>query len=282
MLFFVASSSCFAQKDNGKLELLIQTNRYGENTIAGISKNVKVNNYFFIGKYYIDRYNKGIIDYTTLETGLDRLIPKESDGFLILDIENKIYHALKKGEVSGASFKSNAKKFVDMIKFVKEKRPNLKVSVYGIPFTRYWDPQQFGRYDEIVKQMDFISPHLYIYYPDEQFGQDKNEKYLKDNLAVFMDYKRRLNVDVYPFIWYVIHPSNKKYGGKFIETKRMKKYIKIIDEYEYEGQNVNGAIWWEPGRSKKQIQATKENNTESSDYLAPVDVILFDVFGSEK
>src|SRR5690606_29387978 len=112
--------------------------------------------------------------------------------------------------------------------------------------------------------------------------QDKNEKYLKDNLSVFLDYKSSLNVDVYPFIWYEIHPSNKKYAGTFIAAERMKEYIEIIDKHNYNGASVSGALWWEPARSKRQANTANAKESRSGDYRDRIDVILSDVFGSKE
>lgn len=161
-------SKCFFSQDMSEFSLVLQEGRYKEKTINRIANVINTKKYYFIGKYYIDRKNEGIINLKDLEVGLNRIVPKDTEGFLVLDLENKLYHDLKK-DTTSTLFKKAEVAFIDMIKYVKKHRPKIKISVYGIPFTTYWDKVKTKKYYKIVSNLDFISPHLYIYYPNEQF-----------------------------------------------------------------------------------------------------------------
>ncbi|MDE1208104.1 hypothetical protein [Tenacibaculum larymnensis] len=238
-------SICFFSQDMNEFSLVLQEGRYKEKTINRIANVINTKKYYFIGKYYIDRKNEGIINLKDLEVGLNRIVPKDTEGFLVLDLENKLYHDLKK-DTTSTLFKKAEVAFIDMIKYVKKHRPKIKISVYGIPFTTYWDKVKTKKYYKIVSNLDFISPHLYIYYPNEQFKKEKNILYLKKNLSLFLDYKKKLGVEVYPFIWYKIHPSNKKYKGKILSSNEINDILKVIRNENYEACKVNGVLWWEP------------------------------------
>lgn len=242
------TTSLWAQHPN-EFTVVLQNSRYEANTIKKIEDIVDRNKYYFIGSYYIDKDNEGVINLKDLKKGLNKNVPKNTVGFLILDIENKLYHDLKKDNAS-LDFKIAEQAFIGMINFVRRHRPNIQISVYGIPFTTYWDEIKIAKYDNIVKKLDFISPHLYMYYPNKQFGKERNVAYLKKNLSLFLDYKNRLGIDVYPFIWYRIHPSNKKYKNKILSSVEINDYLDIIKDEDVENCKVDGVLWWEPQLKK--------------------------------
>src|SRR5690606_12568763 len=117
--------------------------------------------------------------------------------------------------LNSVRFKNAEKQFIDLLRYIKGVRPNLKIGIYGIPFRTYY-PSQLKwngdrKFDRLMSMSDIVFPSLYIIYPDKEKGKDANEQYLKDNLDVAFSYGERFNKPVIPFIWYIVHPNNKKY-----------------------------------------------------------------------
>jgi len=252
ILVFFQCSFLLAQKEE-KFNLYLQQSRYSKEAIKSLEEEqINVKNYLFIGSYYIDRKNEGIINYKTLEEGLDKIIPnKMSEDYLCLDIENAIYKSLKFSKSNSKEFRNNQKKLIELVKFVKNKRPNIKVTLYGIPFTFYWEDVPYKRFDKLIKQLDFISPHLYIYYPEKQVGFKANKNYLEKNLKVFLDYGERLDKPVIPFVWYRVHPSNKKFGSNILKESELKNYLIMARTFTHKKNTISGFLWWEPMNKEK-------------------------------
>ncbi len=249
-LVFFKCALIYAQKSND-FNVYLQKSRYNNETIIKLNKEISVYNYYFIGAYYIDRKHEGIINLTTLKDGLDKIVPDKLDsGYLCLDIENDIYKSLKfnKNKKKG---EESIDKLIEMVQYVKKERPNLQVTIYGIPFTFYWEKVYYQRFDRLIKELDFISPHLYIYYPSKQVGEKANIDYLEKNLEVFLDYGKRLNKPVLPFFWYRVHPSNKKFGKEILQEKEIMKYLSFIKYFSYNSLKVSGVLWWEPMNKDK-------------------------------
>lgn len=240
--------------DNAGFYVFIKKGGYSKSTLDLVDGNSSVKFYRFLGNYYIDRDRKNVINYKHVDEGLNKLFPSiQSYGLLCLDIENKHYKDVKKSSDGSVEFQVGSKYLIDLIKYVKSKRPNLKVGIYGLPYSSYWSSQRkfnTSKLDAILKWVDYISPSLYIHYPDRQIGSDGNVKYLKDNLNIALAFGKRLNKPVIPYVWYIVHPSNKRYGKELISGEQMANYTKVIKEYIYQGVRANGVIWWEPATTR--------------------------------
>lgn len=213
-----------------------------------------------IGGGMIDPKKNGTIDMSSVEKFLVQLFPSVDDeGILCVDLENRIFHNIKDNELSSPIYKKAINEFTGLIKFIKQKRPQLKVGIYGMPFTEYYDSQSRRniqqKLDPLLKLTDMLFPSLYIFFPEKQKGLNSNINYLDKNLANAFDYGDRLNKPVIPFIWYLVHPTNKRFGYQVIPKKEMNAYVTHISNYRSKSNNkVAGLVWWDtptPYRNKQ-------------------------------
>lgn len=238
-------------------QFFVPINRYENTAKKQLTDNSKFQNYKYFGNYYIDRAKKGVINYANVDEGLSKLIPlKNESTYLCVNIENKLYRNVRDLEKDNPDFKQSLDELIKLIKYIKKKRPNLKVSLYGIPYNFYYAVHKKRNGDKflpLLKAVDFIAPHLYIHYPDMQKGQNANLNYLKENLQVALGYGKKLKKPVIPYVWYIVHPANKVYGGQIITKNEMVTYLNTIKTYSFCGQKVKGVIWWESSTTKYTI-----------------------------
>ena len=91
-------------------------------------------------------------------------------------------------------------------------------------------------------------------YSENQRGSSYVTEYIEENLSLFLDYAKRVNKPVIPYVWYRVHPSNKKFGSELISKERMDLYLNKIKYFEHDGKKVEGIIWWEPSNSLKMLE----------------------------
>lgn len=247
IIYFLLNNLLFAQENAQKI--FIQKNRYN----IEIQKNSRFENYKFFGKYYIDRYNQNIIDYNQVIEGVNLYYPnREDSGYLMIDLENQIYQNLKSKDSVLRGKAVN--KFKQLIGFIKSRRPNIKVGLYGIPFSFNYDFQKKYNHDhtleDLLKVVDFLSPSLYFSYSEQQQNIISLKKFAETNLQLFLDYGQRVNKPVYVYVWYSVHPYNKRYGGQIVSKERMECLLSILKTYKYNSKSVDGIIWWEPMKSE--------------------------------
>ncbi len=206
-------------------------------------------NYRLITQHYIDPKNTGQIDLELLRKKILDFYPSADVKELIcLDLENKIYNDLIKYDKSDKRFLKAQDSFISMVKLINGIRPNLKIGIYAIPSRYYYkSSKEFNskKFDEILKHCDVIMPSLYSMYPEKQVGKNSNTTYLKNNLRQALEYGVRLNKPVIPFVWSMVHPSNKLYSYQILPEKEMKENLEIIKNYTYNGSSVDGIVWWE-------------------------------------
>jgi len=230
----------------GQSKIFIQKNRYNRQ----IQSNSKFTDYKFLGGYYIDRNRKNIIDKNQVREGLNKIFPdKEAFGILCVDLENKLYLDLKKNGNS-SDFRNALTQFCSLVDFIKNLRPNVKVGIYGMPFSFNYkfqkDVNNFSKIKPLLDKVDFISPSLYMAYSEQQYTDEMTKSFIESNLSLFLDYSKKANKPLYLYVWYKIHPSNKKYGLTNMSNKRMNLYLNTISNFRYDGRKVDGLIWWEP------------------------------------
>jgi hypothetical protein len=141
------------------------------------------------------------------------------------------------------------------------------VGIYGIPFSFNYsfqkDANNFIKIKPLLNKVDFISPSLYMAYSEQQYSDEKTKSLIENNLSLFLDYSKRANKPLYLYVWYKIHPANKKYGLSNMSTKRMNLYLSTINNFRYNGKKVDGLIWWEPsvrGGASVDINKILESN----------------------
>src|SRR5690606_30575861 len=157
------SFSCSAQK----IKPIIQTKKYSQEVSSGSD------NYFFLGRYFIDPEKKGVIDLKSLEKGINKVI-KDTDysGYVVLNIENKVYQELRSNSMSHANYHKNINMMVKAVELVKKLRPKAKVMVYNIPFRFNTKNQKkhsdFDKLYPLLSAVDVFAPSLYIHYDEKQ------------------------------------------------------------------------------------------------------------------
>lgn len=236
----------FLEAQNKKnIDLLIQTNRFSLSEVHGL----KPKEYVFLGKYYLDRYNKKDFDFEQLREGLSKLVPNKQDSvFLNIDIENQVYKDLRSDNQK--TRKNAVEKFIKVVDFVKRERPSVKVGFYGIPFTFNFPFQKrYNYYDDLkplLEKVDYISPNLYFSYSHHQKSDLWYVNKIQENLDLFLEYSYKIRKPLYIYVWYLVHPYNKQYGMQLISENRMNLLLKTIQETSYKGQKAKGIIWWQP------------------------------------
>lgn len=242
----------YFQKDRYNLELIEELN-YGY--------------YQFIGYAYVDRYKKNIIDHEAVKKRVLELYPdRDATGFLSLDIENKLYFDLR--DKSPSVRKAAVNEFIKIVDVLKKLRPNVKIGVYGIPLKFNYDFQKrqnhFDDLKPLLKRVDYLSPDIYFSFSEKEQNDERFLRNLEDNLTLFMDYATRVNKPLYPYVWYLVHPYNKKFGGKPISDERMTLLLDKIKNFRYKGQRIPGVLWWE---SWATIKSTSKDDL--TDRIAP-------------
>ncbi|MDM1073320.1 hypothetical protein HX001_12595 [Empedobacter brevis] len=255
LLFIIISSvNLYSQE----IPVYAQQRRYSE-----INCKSCIRNYYFFGEYYIDRNKKNIIDLKTLEAGINKIVEDvNSTDLIVLDIENKIYQDIKIKSRKDKDYKKNIEKLVEMVQFVKKIRPKSKVVLYGIPFNfNYSFQKDYNDYEKLkplLNAVDYLSPSLYLMYSNKERDVSYFKNYIESNLELTFQFASKVNKEVLPFIWYKVHPYNKKYGNMSIEDNSFKNYINTIKNFRYQNKKVKGLIYWESSKDKMNINGKLE------------------------
>lgn len=199
----------------------------------------------------IDPKGQGIIDTFDIKRYLTLFYPDSlSKGICVINIEDSVFYNLRL-DSSIPQFREAEKRFILILKIVKKIRPNVSFGIYGIPFGVYYPEQtkynQGGKFDKLFGYCDFIAPSFYINYSDQQIGHVRNINYLQTNLQIALNYSGRLNRPVIPFIWELIHPSNKEFGGTIIPKDEYLDFANFLINYVYKGISIKGLFLWNPG-----------------------------------
>jgi hypothetical protein len=281
---FLLSVNVYSQKVDAKFHFYIRKDSYSDET--PFKNNDLYRFYQVLGQSSIDPLNQSIVNKQLIKKNLDKLYPdKNAAGILSIDLENDAFKNLQIMNFNDNKFNDAADQFVQLINEVRMARPNLQIGIYGLPFRTYYTYQNYWnnnqKLDKILNLCDFISPSLYILFTDKEKGSSANEKYLRQNLQVALEYGKRLNKPVIPFIWYMINPGNKLHGGEIIEKQDMLNYISIIRNYDIDGTKVKGVFWWEGSekltkkimkipRSLSNVDSNKIKDKIIIDYTRPL------------
>ena len=191
-------------------------------------------------------------DVKTLRESIINRIPKtDQKGFAVLDWEgnaNHILYGIK--NVSESEYNIVRNNYIESIQFAKKLRPNIKWGFYNYPFL------DFGKVSKghdafvrkkimpILKNVDFLTPSIYILIDDRTASSDKFAySYAQSNAAYAIKLGIELKKPVYPFIWHRYGSPNKSYG--LVEFTYFKNFIKSIADASYFGKKIDGIIWWE-------------------------------------
>ncbi|WET00141.1 hypothetical protein P2W68_11010 [Chryseobacterium arthrosphaerae] len=185
----------------------------------------------------------------------------KAKGMAYIDLEHPYMEYLIYEDIKSEKFQKSLKLFLDVLKFVKTERPNVKWGYYGIPFTSYWErtPDFFNRHkkiQELIKNSDVLFPSIYIFYDKTNFNAE-NVDYLKDNTREMIRIGKLYNKKTYPFIMSRYHPSNEKLGNESIDIIKFKTYVSQLMKTQYNGKKVDGVVLWNADEYSYRIQEPK-------------------------
>ncbi|WP_395051197.1 hypothetical protein [Flavobacterium sp.] len=247
------SSLLYAQKKSitksvAKPELYFSLNEYGpamDNYIRGnnLTKIVCVNDAQFFGK---EPYS---YDPKLLKQEIERAVPNPNDkGIAFIDLEGEYLNDIMNKGTQIESFQKSLKLYIDVIKFAKKLRPNVKWGYYYIPYTIYWNRTgdfygKLKKIEPLIKECDVFFPSLYTFYEDKDLALE-NEKYVIENTKEMIKAGQYYKKPVIVFVWHRYHPSNKKVGSGSLPEKVFLTQIERIVKTSYQGKKVDGIVWW--------------------------------------
>jgi hypothetical protein len=200
----------------------------------------------FLGK---DPYS---FDSLKLKQTIERALPTANGrGLAYIDLENYLENIRDKG-TQIESFQKSIKLYIDVIKFAKKMRPNIKWGYYAIPHTTYWNRTSdfYGKLKKIeplIKECDILFPSLYIFYDEyDKKVALENYNYVIENTKEMIKAGLYYKKPVIIFVWHRYHPSNEKFGMESLPGNVFLTHIKRIVSTSYQGKKVNGIIWWGP------------------------------------
>jgi len=262
-------------------------NRYNQNTLQKIEqsrldfKEIKI----LLG-YMIDPKRQEVADYKRVKKSLETLFPNANqEGVLCIDWENKLYQNIRGNNitriksVSNKEYLKGEKEFINLIKFIKKLRPNVKVGIFEMPFRVYSNSEIIKntnqKLDPILKHVDIIFPCIYIPFPAKVKSIQSNYDFLKINLDLAFNYGDRLKKPVIPFVWYLYYSPDNTYRKELIPKDELWEYIKYIESYKSSSnKRVSGIVWWDTPTS---YSKTLIRNTFIDDYNKK-DQTINDVF----
>lgn len=253
LLFLVFGNFLFGQSSktmipSSKPRLYFSLSEYGpalDDFIQGnnLEKVVCVNDAQFFGK---EPYT---YDPKLLTKEIVRVLPNANDtGIAFIDLEGEYLDDIMNMGTQIESFQKSLKLYIDVIKFAKRLRPNVKWGYYYIPYTVYWNRNSdfYGKIKKIeplIKECDVFFPSLYTFYEDKDLALE-NEKYVIENTKEMIKVGLKYNKPVLVFVWHRYHPSNEKLSEELLPDKVFLTQIERIVTTSYQGKKVGGIIWW--------------------------------------
>lgn len=190
-----------------------------------------------------------VFDEAKLKNEINRSFPNSTDsGIAYIDLESPYIERIHKPE-DKAQFTKSIQLFVDVIRFAKKYRPNVKWGYYYIPLTTYWDKTDaFYKKNEedlktIIQECDILFPSLYHFY-DQVYLSLSNEEYFEKNVEESIKLGLKYNKPVILFVWHRYHPSNKNVPNELIPDDEWGKIIKEVSTTTYKNKFLDGIVWW--------------------------------------
>ncbi|WP_339698162.1 hypothetical protein [uncultured Marixanthomonas sp.] len=265
LLFYCFSYSQYQKSD---FNIYVFKSRYSEEGKSFINEQPYLSEIKLLGGYMIDPHKKGTINLESVDKHLKKLFPKPNDeGVLCVNLENRYYDNIRNYDVTHRKYKEAIQEFKKLINFIRIRRPNVKLGIYGLPYRTYYKSQtkwNVGtKLDAILSEVDYIFPSLYVLYPDKEKGEKANNIYWNKNLDTAFSYADRLDKKVIPFVWYIVSTNNKMFGGELLGKNEMSRYLEHIKNYiSPYNCKVDGVVWWESSKKsfKKNVQSATHLN----------------------
>lgn len=253
------------KKQSYNIPIYMMLSRYGQGTIDQLLES-GIQSGRLLTASNIDPKNTNKFDERIVKAFVDKAVSNKDDaGIFIIDWEKQLYDDLKLA-ASNKKFIAAEKEYVRLIKYIKSLRPNLRVGVYGLPFRVYESKTRNIngdglKFTGILKHCDIITPSFYFMQTDEEVGKDKNLLIFKNNTEISLEYGAELNKPVVPFIWEIVHPNNKKFGGQLVPLTEFSEIMKFVSNHSYKGQKIQGFFWWTPHRLPNVYKSVLSNDT---------------------
>lgn len=212
---------------------------------------------------------------------LDKNFPgSNASGMVVIDWETSIFKDLRNYPTYDSRFKNAESQFIGLVNLIHSYRPNVKVGIYGITFTVWntWQKENYnpaGKYDNLLSKTDFLAPSVYIVYPDEQVGHERNLRFLKDNLDASLAYGKKYGIPVLPFVWHRVH-YNEIYDEEILQKEVFASYIKYIADYSSNNYKAKGVIWWDEASERSRIDDLSGINNHLVGKLEGTGAVAYD------
>lgn len=243
-LIFINAQVLFSQP---KLLFALEPNNVEQATFV---KRNGIQDVIVVYQQYIITSNE--LDETKLRRNINRLIPdKNFTGYVVLNWEGPGYSALINNQVDNPQrFQKYLAQFIRSVDIVKEMRPNVKISYFDIP-QRKADRrtvEQWYRFANglkpLLEKLDFFSPNLYSSYLENEEKKDNLEN-INKHLSFALEFGKKFNKPVYPFMWHRIQPSGTKHRYANIPTNQFSKEVKYALNLKNDDEKIAGIIWWQ-------------------------------------
>lgn len=242
----ISSNTC-----TSGLTFYVLEGRYDNVTRDFFTSKKSIQPYVYLGEFIVNPKKNGVFRENEIIAAVDKHIPeRDSPSIVSLNIESDIYTDLRDNEATDTKAQKASDEFVRIVNIIKRERPNVKVGIYGIPFRFFYASQKRlnneRKFDTLFKTVDYISPSLYVMYPNEQVGKERNKAYIESNLTYALELGEKYGKPVIPWVWHIIHPSNPEYGGNVVDKQDFNDYINLIASIKHNNAKATGVLVWEP------------------------------------
>ncbi len=178
-----------------------------------------------------------------MEIWLDNHLKDDYDGFLVLDWEDGVMAHLMAGP-SDAEFTRVVSEMVELLEFVRGKRPAASIGYYRMPWNEYWAQddewkEAVAAASPVFEASDVLFPSVYDFYGDNP-DRDKERFGALVHMALEIAGER-------PVILYTMHryhSSNKTWGSRLIDPVEYVEHIAHLMHVEYNGRRPAGVVAW--------------------------------------
>ncbi|WP_343659504.1 hypothetical protein [Chryseobacterium sp.] len=189
-------------------------------------------------KYYLNR--------ELLEKEINRGVPdKNAKRIVYIDLEMPFEDM--NGKDNNLAMKG-MNYCLEVLRYAKKARPNIKWGFYGFPFTSVWGPNkeffdEQNKFAPLLKECDIFFPSLYTFYSNPA-AVLANGNYLENNLNGLIKLGTAYKKPVYVFMWHRYHTSNEKDAMKEISDKIWQEQMETVASQNVNGKFVDGIMWW--------------------------------------
>src|SRR5690606_32312821 len=113
----------------------------------------------------------------------------------------------------------------------------------------------------LIKVSDFLAPDLYFSYSKSEQNNSKLINNMNENLDLFIKFAKSENKELIPFVWYRIHPYNKKFGNTDVDKDRMDILLDLIAKKQNQYRKLKGVFWWDSWVTNNSTNKRKLSNS---------------------